>query len=105
MSPTAVNRGGTRAFGVWSYAWWRRRRLAPLYTFIRFRSTPGWTVGGRGAVRRWWDYMAVNVRLGKEEEEVLRCKGNSDNGNGYRGRGGRGGGKKGKRLVERSLSW
>ncbi len=49
--------------------------------------------------------MAVNVRLGKEEEEVLRCKGNSDNGNGYRGRGGRGGGKKGKRLVERSLSW
>jgi hypothetical protein len=47
--------------------------------------------------------VAVNVRLGKEEEEALSCDGN--NNNGYRGRGGRGGGKKGKRFVERSLSW
>ncbi len=52
-----------------------------------------------------WDYMAVNVRLGKEEEEVLRSNGDGDNDNCNRGRGGRGGGKKGKRFVERSLSW
>jgi hypothetical protein len=25
MSPTAVDGGGTRAFGAWSYAWWRRK--------------------------------------------------------------------------------
>ncbi len=49
--------------------------------------------------------MAVNVRLGKEEEEALRREGDSDNGNGYRGRGGRGGGKRGKRFAEGSLSW
>ncbi len=52
--------------------------------------------------------MAENVRLGKEEEEGLRRKGNSDNNDGYRGRGRRGegghGGKKGKRFVEWSLS-
>jgi hypothetical protein len=50
-------------------------------------------MGGRGAVWRWWDYVAVNVRLGKEEEEVLRRKSDSNNDNGYRGRGGRRGGK------------
>ncbi len=49
--------------------------------------------------------MAVNVRLRKEEEEALHCKGDGNNGNGYRGRGWRGGGKKGTRFVERSLSW
>ncbi len=49
--------------------------------------------------------MAVNVRLGKEEEEALRREGKGNNGNGYRGRGGRKGGKKGTRFVERSLSW
>ncbi len=49
--------------------------------------------------------MAVNVRLKKEEEEVLRREGNGDDGNGYRGRGWIGGGKKGTRFVERSLSW
>jgi hypothetical protein len=49
MLPTAVNSGGTGAFGVWSYAWWRRRRLASLYLFVRFQSTPGWAMGGRGA--------------------------------------------------------
>jgi hypothetical protein len=52
--------------------------------------------------------VAENVRLGKEEEEALHCKGNGDNNDGYRGRGGRGGGghggKKGKRFVEWSLS-
>ncbi len=37
--------------------------------------------------------MAVNVRLGKEEEEMLRREGDGDNDDGYRGRGGRGGGK------------
>jgi hypothetical protein len=39
--------------------------------------------------------LAVNIRLGKEEEEVLRREGdgNGDNDDGYRGRGGRGGGK------------
>jgi hypothetical protein len=49
--------------------------------------------------------VAVNVRLGKEEEEALRREGDGDDGNGYRGRGGREGGKKGTRFVERSLSW
>ncbi len=37
--------------------------------------------------------MAVNVRLGKEEKEALRCEGhnnNNDNGKGYRGGGGGG---------------
>ncbi len=52
--------------------------------------------------------MADNVRLGKEEEEALRCKGDGDNNTGYRGRGGREGGghggKKGKRFVEWSSS-
>jgi hypothetical protein len=52
--------------------------------------------------------VADNVRLGKEEEEALRCKGHDDNDNdGYRGGGGRGRwrggwrgrGKKGKRFV------
>jgi hypothetical protein len=105
MSPTAVEGGGTRALGMWSYAWWRRRRLAPLYLFVRFRSTLGWRMGGRGAVWRRWDYVAVNIRLEKEEEEALRCEGDGDDGNGYRGKGGRGGGKKGTRFVERSLSW
>jgi hypothetical protein len=37
--------------------------------------------------------LAVNVRLGKEEEEALRRKGDGDDDDGYRVRGGRGGGK------------
>jgi hypothetical protein len=37
--------------------------------------------------------LADNVRLGKEEEEVLRREGDGDDNDGYRGRGGRGGGK------------
>jgi hypothetical protein len=49
--------------------------------------------------------VAVNVRLGKEEEEALRREGKGDDDNGYRGRGGREGGKKGTRFIERSLSW
>ncbi len=50
--------------------------------------------------------MAVNVRLGKEEDKALRCKGEGGNDDdGYRGRGGRGRGEKGKRFVEWSLSW
>ncbi len=36
MLPTTVNGDSTRAFGAWSYAWWRRRRLALLYSFVRF---------------------------------------------------------------------
>ncbi len=32
--------------------------------------------------------MAENVRLGNEEEEALRRKGNGDNNNGFRGWGG-----------------
>jgi hypothetical protein len=36
MLPTVVNVSGTGAFGLWSYAWWRRRRSAPLYSFDRF---------------------------------------------------------------------
>jgi hypothetical protein len=99
MLPTVVDGGGMRAFGVWSYAWWRRRRSAPLYLFIRFRSNPGWMMGGRGAVWHWWDFKAVNVRLGKEEEEALRREGDGDNGNGYRGRGGEGGGRRGRGLL------
>ncbi len=79
--------------------------MAPLYSFVRFQSTPGWMMVGRGAVWRWWDYVAVNVRLRMEEEEVLRREGDGDDGNGYRGRGWRGGEKKGTRFVERSLSW
>ncbi len=31
--------------------------------------------------------MAENVRLGNEEEEALRCKGNSGDNYGFRGRG------------------
>ncbi len=34
--------------------------------------------------------MAENIRLGKKEEEALRCKGDGDDDDGYRGRGGRG---------------
>jgi hypothetical protein len=98
MSLTMVNSGSTRTFGVWSYAGWKRRRTAPLYTFVRFRSTLGWTMEGRGTAWCWWDYVAVNIRLGNEVEEVLRRDG--DNNNGYRGRGGRGGEKKGKRFVK-----
>jgi hypothetical protein len=37
--------------------------------------------------------VAVNVKLGKEEEEALRREGDGEDDNGYRGRGGRGGGK------------
>jgi hypothetical protein len=37
--------------------------------------------------------VAVNVRLGKEEEEALCREGDGKDDNGYRGRGGRGGGK------------
>jgi hypothetical protein len=37
--------------------------------------------------------LTVNIRLGKEEEEVLRREGDGNNNDGYRGRGGRGGGK------------
>ncbi len=35
--------------------------------------------------------MAVNIRVGKEEEEMLCHEGNGNSNNGYRGRGGRGG--------------
>ncbi len=49
--------------------------------------------------------MAVNVRLGKKEEEALSREGDGDDGSGYRGRGGREGGKKGTKFVERSVSW
>jgi hypothetical protein len=42
-------------------------------------------MGGRGAAGRWWDYLAINVRLGKEEEEVLRREGDGNNDNDYRG--------------------
>jgi hypothetical protein len=45
-------------------------------------------MGGRGAACHWWDYMADNVRLGKEEEEAVRIEGNGDNNDGNRGRGG-----------------
>ncbi len=78
-----------------------------MYLFVRLRSTPGlgWMKGVRGAVWHWWDYMAVNVRLRKEEEEALHHKGNGNNSNGYRGREWRGEGKKGTRFVEQSLSW
>jgi hypothetical protein len=62
-------------------------------------------MGGRGVAWRWWDYVAVNVRLGKEEEDVLCREGNCNDYNGYRGRGGGGEGKKGKRFVKQSLSW
>jgi hypothetical protein len=93
MLPTAVNAGGTGAFRVWTYAWWRRRSLAPLYLFGRFWSTPGWTTGGRGAAWHWWDYVAVNVRLRKEEEEALLYKGGGNDDNSYKGREGRRGGK------------
>jgi hypothetical protein len=34
--------------------------------------------------------MADNVRLGKEEEEALHCKGNNNDDNSYRGGGGEG---------------
>jgi hypothetical protein len=48
-------------------------------------------MGGRGAAQHWWDYVEENIRLGKKEEEALRCEGDGDNNNGCRGRGGRGG--------------
>jgi hypothetical protein len=61
-------------------------------------------IGGGGAAQRWWDYVADNIRLGKEEEEALRHKGKTNNNNDYDGfrgggRGGEGGGKKWKRFV------
>ncbi len=68
MSLTAVNGGSTRAFRVWLYTWWRRRRSALLYLVVRFGSNLGWMMGGGGAAQHWWDYVANNVRLGKEEE-------------------------------------
>jgi hypothetical protein len=105
--------------------WWRRHggvwgvvvpvveeeEVALLYSFVRFCSDPGWTMGGRGAAWRWWDYVADNVRLGKEEE-VARHREYDDNNydddnDGYGGGGhgggagheGEGKGKKGKRFV------
>ncbi len=57
------------------------------------------------------DYVADNIRLGTEEEKVLRCEGNNGDDNGYRGggggggdgggggHGGEGGGEKWKRFV------
>jgi hypothetical protein len=68
MLSTVVNVGSTRAFGAWSYARWRRRKSAPLYLVIRFGSNLGWIMRGGGAAQRWWDYVAKNVRLGKEEK-------------------------------------
>jgi hypothetical protein len=51
--------------------------------------------GKRSSAWCWWDYVADNIRLGKEEEEPRHRKcDNDDNDNdddGYRG-GGRGGG-------------
>ncbi len=60
---------------------------------IRFQSDLGWKMGGGGAGRYWWDCMADNIRLGKEEEEALHREGNNDDiNNGYREGGGGGGG-------------
>ncbi len=42
--------------------------------------------------------MAVNVRLGKEEEAMHR-KGDRDDGNGHRGRGGEGEGRRGQGFL------
>ena len=80
-----------------SFARWRRKRSAPLYSVVRFRSSPGWrgageddrsssandATGGRRRrrgrpCRGRWDYVADNVRLGKEEEEALRSEGGDD---------------------------
>ncbi len=36
MSLTVVDGDGTRAFGAWTYVWWRRMRSAPLHSFVRF---------------------------------------------------------------------
>jgi hypothetical protein len=94
-------------------------RSASLYLIVRVQSNLGWTMGGRGVVWHWWDYVADIIRLGKEEEEALRRKGDDDKddddddnnndgddddyegggggGGGGRGRGGRG--KKRKKFV------
>ncbi len=45
MSLTVVHGGGKRDFGAWAYMWWRRMRSAPLHSFVRFRSSQGWTMG------------------------------------------------------------
>jgi hypothetical protein len=43
--------------------------------------------------------VAVNVRLGKEEKEVLCRKGNGDDNDGYRGRGGERGREEGEEVC------
>jgi len=93
--------GGTaRSFEARSFARWRRKRSAPLYSVVRFRSSPGWrgvgederfslandASGGRRRrrgrpCRGRRDYVADNVRLGKEEDEALRSEGGDDDDN------------------------
>jgi hypothetical protein len=43
--------------------------------------------------------VAVNLRLGKEEDEALCRKGNGNNNNCDRGRGGEGEGRRGRGLL------
>ena len=46
MSPTAVDGGGTRAFGAWSYAWWRRKVHA-VVLICQVLIQPGVDDGGK----------------------------------------------------------
>ncbi len=52
MSPTAVNGGGTRAFGAWSYAGWRRKfRAVVLIRQVLIQ--PGVDDGGKRSGVTW----------------------------------------------------
>jgi hypothetical protein len=57
MSPTAVDGGGTRAFGAWSYAGWRRKfRAVVLIRQVLIQ--PRVDDGGKRSGVTWWDYVA-----------------------------------------------
>ncbi len=49
MLPIAADGGGTRAFGAWSYAWWRRKGSAiVLIRQVLIQPGVDKTMGGRG---------------------------------------------------------
>jgi hypothetical protein len=88
MSPTAVDGGGTRAFGAWSYVGWRRK-LRAVVLIGQVLIQPGVDDGGKRSGVTSVGLRGRNVRLGNEEEEALRRKGEGDDDDGFRGKGGK----------------